>query len=1134
MDGAYYGDEQAQLTMNRSAYGDVPAALMQGSRTVYGGAAAGLGNMYADIGAKVMPASYTPAARYYADFSGMTMQTSTFGEGLKTLMGVGPDAPRGTRAGQFYRNIVSDFGERVAGGAVGAATAATGIGVGTLAGIGIATAIGGPVGFVGGIAAAMAGSTAHEAVNNAIGQRRDIQNYIEQTSYRYVGAGSPMADPNQRGMSRVARREAAETIRNRDVADPEFNTTELTQILQQSTQLGLFTGMNDMKDFKKKFKEITESVKEVTKVLNTTLEEGLKTLKDLKGIGIDPSQAKSIVNQANTFGAMSGRTAQEMVNLGLQGAEMFRGTGVEMDIGFKASQMNLASIRATRDAGILSQAAIAQAGGEEAMAMQQTARGLSFAQTMAGRGFNAAFAGPGGFNAAAFGQQVMGGGGGYFNTAMQAAQNLGDPAALIKFTANQEQFVSKMGQQFGGQGLQISMMANITSQAKALQGIIPGITGEDSFRYIAKSSGIGETEIEGMMAKMKGADATAGSQKEAIQRNLNEAVTDNAYRSNAFYKLGEKVSDVAKGIVDKVAAPLNRRIDDFAENMGDWWRTKAAGVSVVTTTGVSSKAFEGLDIERGSNADVHSMQVSLNKVVTLSNTAEKYAEMLQKDRGTLGITDKDMKEGNIVLDEKMFGKNITVSSKALMSSAVTKNAKRISQTIEEAGAVLKAADVSPAMLSEMNAKLHKLVSGGALTKESSIEDISKSLYGKPSKELSDTEFATMQDAALKTSGGLPQLEGAFKRAKALGEETLRVQRDITTEAKGGAAARIKEEGKKLESNLDVDLGGVNAPEKKAAVAAMVIAAAKFGVTDERYKEKAALASEAGIKEVPELTKSILELTTKAAKGGEDKKKFEETKAAAMGIVASSRDIEAIKTQEGKVALKDSLTSEITSAMRQMQSQVVGADKETKIEIEQKIDKAKSVLTKFEKVGIAGLSTEDVKLLEVAGVKSQITSQAKQLSAIREMYEPRDETKSIPVVDKITGKPVMDKITGLPMYEQQPGAPAAPVWGKAKTEQFREQLTATFGPSVRPEEIAKMVTKATTSKEGFESVAKDIETKIYQSQRADVEIKGGTTTPSGGGDLTSAGPMKLFDQQTQINEETLSALKSLAGRLRLAQ
>ena len=621
MQASYYGDDQAAATGMRSSYGDSAYTAMRGAGAFGAGAYQGLGNMFSRIGSMVRPVTYTPPARVQTGYYGHYVQETGFLRGLTGMFGLN-DVPRGTSAYEYNLRGAGDFGQRVASGVTAAGVMAGSIAAGySLSGVG--SAIGGtlgaafgPVGAgvgasIGGLGASFVGAMGGDYLLNQVAARQNLGNYLEASSFRFVGAGSSMADPRfQAGMSRKARDEASSYIRGLDTKDPTMDTADLSTILQESTRLGLFTGTQDMDDFKKKFKDITENVKTVSKFLHTTLKEGLETIKQLKGIGIDVADSGTMAVQAAALGRVAGRTGSEMLGIGLQGAEMYRGTGVDMGIGAQASMMNLAQIRSARDAGLLSQQTIAQMGGEEAFALRKTASNLQFAQSSIGRGFNAAFFNPamgnGGFDQQAFEKSIRDPNMSAEQQIIQSARNLGSPEAATTYMASQEKFVEGMQNAYGKQGGQLSRINAVSSLAKYYSKMMGGKVPVDvMYRAIGKQQfQLSDMEITEDLAVMKDSSGFFKKQNQAINAQEVMLTVEGAYINNPLYQLGGRIADATKEVADVALSPILRGMtataeafQSFAERRGlGLERSRAAelpDVSAILTKEIREGAAQG-------------------------------------------------------------------------------------------------------------------------------------------------------------------------------------------------------------------------------------------------------------------------------------------------------------------------------------------------------------------------------------------------------------------------------------------------------------------------------------------------------------------------------------------------------------
>ena len=769
--GGGYGDEQAGLTGLRSAYGDTAAQVMMGPQIVGGGITSGFGRMFSDMGRMIRPVGYSAPPRVETGFYGQYATQQGFFRSMAGATGMSKQ-PWGTGALEHRERAVSDFAGRMASGTAYAGSTAAmlagGFALSPAAGA-VGGFLGSALGPVGAAIGAGAGTLlggfavaglATNQVMEAVEERRQIQDYLEQTSFRYVSAGSEMADPRTgRGMSRRARRDVAESIRQMDISDPTLDTADLTRILQGADQQGLFTGAGqDIETFKRRFKEIVTNVKEVSKVLHQSLDEALGTMRELKNIGISQNEVQNVIYDAKASGIASGRTASEMVGLGLQGANLFRGTGVDMDIGFRGVQMNMTGIRAARDAGMLSQSAITQAGGEEAMAMQMNAGGLQFAQSTFGRGYNAAFmnGATGGFNGLNFTRNMLGGGGGFMGRMTRAGQNLMNPANAVEYSANQEKYVSEMGKTFGGQGLTIGRLRAATDLAGELQKIIPGLKPETAFRQALKDLGVPATEIEGHIATMKASRETFEARQKGAARARDERIAEESARNNDLNRLTDRFMDKVTEITDTFARPVNRAIDDMTEAGERFYESNVYGIQRGDLTGIDINTLSGLAGE-GLTGEAGPIDLDRDSLI---NTTQGEAVLELLESGQLGAgfgealrqgTGDTEHEVTLKRDTSWFGKGSSQGMSRSDARRLIKRAQVVNRAMTNADKMKKSGqldDILGTVRKRFDAASENIEAGMG------IADMVKAVLGKDIGEATSEEIAAVtylanQDAALR-------------------------------------------------------------------------------------------------------------------------------------------------------------------------------------------------------------------------------------------------------------------------------------------------------------------------------------------------------------------------------------------------
>lgn len=625
----YYGDDQSAYTHMRAAFGPYGGAI---ATNVYGapqgyappagydpGGEGGPMGMVRAVGGAIRPVGYMPPPRVISTPSGQFYMESGLLRSLGRAIGYA-DAPRSMYAYEHRMFGTADFAERAGVGVAGAGLMAGAIAASPVLGIagkavggflgagagGLAGGLAGPAaalglgkvgaavgGFAGMMALPLAAAAVASDVTDHMAQQRQIRNYLEMSSFRFVGPGSQMADPIMgTGMSMRARRQVAEHMTEIDVADPFVDMKDLGRILRTSTELGLMNNTQDIDDFKRRFKSITDNVKLVTKALNTTIEEGLATMRDLRGIGVsDPGRATQLIMGSEVSGRVAGRTTQEMVSLGLQGAEMFRGTGVSMNIGFQAAQMNIAAVRAARDAGVLSQEAVAQAGGEEALAQRMTVSGLAFQQSALGRGTMAAMYGGRGANLdyGAIGQ-MLGGGMSMEGLALRGAQRLGSPRALIEYQANQPKMLSRFGEMYGGQANQLMQMSTAMTEAEYLQRSIPGLNKESALRFSLQGMGMTEPEIDTNIAMIRNAQKNFDANMASAEATRVRGITEQSVSNIVFTRWYDKfIKDPWTSVKQAITSPVNEAIDDFSVSLQKFGRS-IVGIETADLTTVDYKS----------------------------------------------------------------------------------------------------------------------------------------------------------------------------------------------------------------------------------------------------------------------------------------------------------------------------------------------------------------------------------------------------------------------------------------------------------------------------------------------------------------------------------------------------------------
>ena len=437
---------------------------------------AGLGGGFADFGAQIRPITYTPPAISIQPHFGMVALQQSAPQsffGSMGPLGIGAAStfnfirhplstqpnvvPPNMSLGEYSALSARAFGTRLGDATATAGLVAAGTAVG-MVGSGVGGAIGEFMGggMLGGLAGGLLGGAAVSAYVNQVGdmmaQNRAVQTQLEAGSFRFVTGGADVDPLTGRGFSRAARARVADFVQSSELKDLRYGMPEMREILESGMQMDMFSGASDIESFKQRFKGLVESMKTITSTLHTSIQEGMEVMRGLRDIGVtDPAQMTGIVTRAETLGRMSGRTGMEMLAIGQQGAELFRGTGVRMGLGLDTEMQNATLVRQMLNMGTISRETVAQAGGENALAHMLTASALASTQSAVGRGAMLGMFDP------STGGLDFSFKGGTFGVLGRAASR--SPMDILNFQARQEEIVSNMSpQQLQLFGLQVDLM----------------------------------------------------------------------------------------------------------------------------------------------------------------------------------------------------------------------------------------------------------------------------------------------------------------------------------------------------------------------------------------------------------------------------------------------------------------------------------------------------------------------------------------------------------------------------------------------------------------------------------------------------------------------------------------------------
>ena len=618
-----YQDENTGLTegLRRATYASMEqarntmAGISLGAQNLAASTMFGAQQLVSDLGGMIPENPLPNMHPFIAVRHGMYAHEMSITSDLLAMIGKG--IPETTTAYEFQERSARDFGQRISNEIAATGMYGAGFVGSTMLGGGLLTkgakkgfgagkalaaarnmgkiktgmmAAGGAVaGAVPGVAAFMAVDMAVDKIMQDVEDRQDVMNFLEASSFRYMqGSGPDIDEKFGSGFSRNAQKRIAESIKEIDLQDPRYDMQDLKGILEKGTELGMFSGTRDAQDFSNKFKDLTTNLKQVTKILHQSLNDGMETLKSLREIGItNPNAVSATLQQADILGTATGRTAAEVLSMGRQGAEMVRGTGISLATGSSMMQQTIAMVGSAANTGALSAEMVAQGGGVEAISQKVMAGHLRNLNTNFGRGAMLSVLGQGGtvdmnrLHSLASGEMTLG------QMYRQGAQNIASPGDYVDAVINRDKNLRTVTAEYGGMGGAMVSMGMEISQAKELARFT-GRSVRDTAKFLALQKGETEADFESRFAMLDNIDEYENKQMAAQEVAMRKARGETLREMTNF---GRILGDKFDRLINPLSTAVGRGIDYVNEGITDVYRS-AADTITETITGVKTTKAE--------------------------------------------------------------------------------------------------------------------------------------------------------------------------------------------------------------------------------------------------------------------------------------------------------------------------------------------------------------------------------------------------------------------------------------------------------------------------------------------------------------------------------------------------------------
>lgn len=293
-----------------------------------------------------------------------------YGGGIPQMIGQFQYAQPGSGYGQMMGEQMMGGGLRTASTGLGAASAFMGIapligmGAGALgvggAGMAGLAALGGPIGvpIAAGIAAAGYGVN---QMATGFQQRQGVNQVLRSRFGGAMGIGSGRGG---RGFSTEEMGGISTMLREMGTEDLFSNMEELTRVMDRTAQMGVYRGVSSAREFKTKFKQTVDALKEIAQTMNTTLEGASEFMTQSRQMGFFSGQDISRNLLQTRLGAAStGMSVGQMQQIGQMGSQMGMSMGWRGRTGAGAAQNIATNIGTAVRTGALSEEQLFEATG---------------------------------------------------------------------------------------------------------------------------------------------------------------------------------------------------------------------------------------------------------------------------------------------------------------------------------------------------------------------------------------------------------------------------------------------------------------------------------------------------------------------------------------------------------------------------------------------------------------------------------------------------------------------------------------------------------------------------------------------------------------------------------------------------
>ena len=398
-------------------------------------------------------------------------------------------------------------------------------------------------------------------------------------NFSFINGGSRTG----RGFSRQDTKSISDFVREMQSV-PELMTSmnELNQIMQKVSQMGVMGGVRSAQEFQKRFKDTVSTLKDVSKIMATTMEDATKFFEEARRSGIyNPSMVRQNAMQRQFTAGMTGMSQDQIGALQFAGSQISFGYGGTRGSGAQSALRSARQIGMANELGILSNERIEEltgmGGGAGISAMATSLTDASQRMAIGGLGTAMSIAlgqqdKSGKFTGAldeSLVQKVRMGGISKNELLALARRKTSSRASKMSFKANEGMLRSEMASQVGAEGIAMEL-------GDVLGGA--GFSNPDALNIVMQKYGVDErqakiiTELGQRMPEIQrelGSRGQTEGRRIAEQSYMKENLSNEAIKRKIYKRLENTFSEPFKHMGANISNAVASYVDNFMDSLID-------------------------------------------------------------------------------------------------------------------------------------------------------------------------------------------------------------------------------------------------------------------------------------------------------------------------------------------------------------------------------------------------------------------------------------------------------------------------------------------------------------------------------------------------------------------------------------